>query len=55
MGLDLNGSWPILWSSGSPPVSTRIIKVASDSLFKININQHFNIKLSVIVKISVSD
>lgn len=27
MGLELNGSLPVLWLSGQPPVATRIIKV----------------------------
>lgn len=27
MGLELNGSWPVLWPLGQPPVATRIIKV----------------------------
>lgn len=27
LGLELNGSWPVLWPLGQPPVATRIIKV----------------------------
>lgn len=35
LGLELNGSWPVLWPLGQPPVATRIIKV----LFLHNINE----------------
>jgi hypothetical protein len=27
LGMELNGSWPVLWPLGQPPVATRIIKV----------------------------
>uniref|UniRef100_A0A0P5B4G1 Metabotropic GABA-B receptor subtype n=1 Tax=Daphnia magna TaxID=35525 RepID=A0A0P5B4G1_9CRUS len=32
MGLELNGSWPVMWPLGQPPVATRIIKYRIDTI-----------------------
>ncbi|XP_046649473.1 gamma-aminobutyric acid type B receptor subunit 2-like isoform X2 [Daphnia pulicaria] len=32
LGLELNGSWPVLWPLGQPPVATRIIKYRIDTI-----------------------